>query len=406
MQRLIKYLKGYLILYIKGFSAERFLNLCINRDIFIWDLESCDNGFRFKVSLKDFKRLRPIAKKTKTRPKIIKKYGLPFQLHRYKHRKAYAIGLIIAIVTLYGFSLFLWNISVTGTSIYTPENIIQFLKEENVYAGIKKNKINCAELEKKILYNFQDVAWVSLEVSGTRLIVNIIETNEHPDLVKDDTACDIVSLKPGIITKIVTRKGTPMIKIGDVVKQDDVLLSGTVNIETDGVITGIKYVHADADVYAKTVLQYTNTVPLDYEQKVYSNKKTKTYGMFFGDYKLYLFHPKIKYKNYESEANIKQFKLWGDYYLPIGINTKEYIDYDIVRKTYSEEEVTFLLNDTLNKYIETLEKKGVQIIENNVKITLDNKNAIAKGNLILIENIGYAKEIEIIEWRPPTNESN
>ena len=32
------YLRGYVIIYVTGFSVERFINLAVNRGIFIWDI--------------------------------------------------------------------------------------------------------------------------------------------------------------------------------------------------------------------------------------------------------------------------------------------------------------------------------------------------------------------------------
>lgn len=148
-------------------------------------------------------------------------------------------------------------------------------------------------------------------------------------------------------------------------------------------------------------MKYTNSINLAYEEKIYTDEDTNAFGLFFGNYDFYLYHPKIHYDNYEIESMSKQLKLWGDFYLPIGVHNKKYIDYHIVHKTYSKEEAEAILQESLTKYLETLDKKGVQIVENNVKITVDHKKATATGNLILIECIGYPSEITI-EWRTPT----
>ena len=35
--RILNYIKGYLIITINGVFAERFINICVHRNILIWD---------------------------------------------------------------------------------------------------------------------------------------------------------------------------------------------------------------------------------------------------------------------------------------------------------------------------------------------------------------------------------
>ena len=32
------YIRGYVIIYVTGFSVERFINMAVNKGIFIWDV--------------------------------------------------------------------------------------------------------------------------------------------------------------------------------------------------------------------------------------------------------------------------------------------------------------------------------------------------------------------------------
>ena len=39
----IKYFRGYVHVKLTGYAPERFLNLCGNRNILIWNLKPCEN---------------------------------------------------------------------------------------------------------------------------------------------------------------------------------------------------------------------------------------------------------------------------------------------------------------------------------------------------------------------------
>ncbi|HEX3078467.1 MAG TPA: sporulation protein YqfD, partial [Lachnospiraceae bacterium] len=69
--KLIKWFRGYLLVTIKGYSPERFINLCSAKNILIWNLMQTKEGYEFNISVQGFKQLRQVVRKTKTRPFII-----------------------------------------------------------------------------------------------------------------------------------------------------------------------------------------------------------------------------------------------------------------------------------------------------------------------------------------------
>ena len=45
----IQYIKGYVSIKVWGYSTERFLNLCGNHDILVWDIENHGDYYTMKV---------------------------------------------------------------------------------------------------------------------------------------------------------------------------------------------------------------------------------------------------------------------------------------------------------------------------------------------------------------------
>ena len=66
------------------------------------------------VSVKDYRKLRPFARKTGTKIILLEKYGVPFFLHRFRKRKIFFGGMAACIVLVYVMSLFVWNIHIEG----------------------------------------------------------------------------------------------------------------------------------------------------------------------------------------------------------------------------------------------------------------------------------------------------
>ena len=85
----MRYLRGYVKIQIQGYSPERFLNLCSYHHILIWGLAYEDHCYELCMSVRDFKRIRPFAKKTHTKVRVKEKYGFPFSLYNNRKRKLF-----------------------------------------------------------------------------------------------------------------------------------------------------------------------------------------------------------------------------------------------------------------------------------------------------------------------------
>ena len=80
-------LQGTVQLEMKGFSPERFLNLCSLNGIEIWDLVYEDGRCRLSMRLPDFWKIRAFARKSGVRVKVTKRSGLPFFVEKNRKRK-------------------------------------------------------------------------------------------------------------------------------------------------------------------------------------------------------------------------------------------------------------------------------------------------------------------------------
>ena len=76
---LIKYILGYINIKIEGYFVEKFINKCINENIFFWNVKREKSTIVYiNTGIKDFKRLCRIARECKCKIQIKEKKGLPF----------------------------------------------------------------------------------------------------------------------------------------------------------------------------------------------------------------------------------------------------------------------------------------------------------------------------------------
>ena len=311
---LLNYILGYVRITVEGYYIERFINICRNNKIIIWNLKR-DKSVRLNlnIGIKDFKKIKKIAKKTKCKVKIIKKKGLPFLFNRYKKRKIF-FGFLLLILILIGISSnFIWNIEIKIENAEQLDNIYEDITSAGLETGKMKNKINTKEIINQIRLKRNDIAWMGIELKGTNAIVKLVKAERKPDIVDEEDYCNIVSDKVGVITKINAKNGTLAVNVGDTVKVGTVLINGWM----EGKYTGIRYVHAQGDIEAK--VWYTKSTKILYnttERSETGNVENK-YKIKFNNFEINLSKRVSKFKIYDTIDAEKKFKLFSDFYLPI-----------------------------------------------------------------------------------------
>lgn len=411
----IRWLQGYIRLCVAGYSPERFLNMCCFHNLFIWGLEPTEKGYEMYMSISDFRKLKPIIRKTHTKVTLEGRYGFPFFLARYRKRKLFFAGLFLCAVLLRAYSLFIWDIHFEGNERYPDTTLAEFLESEGVAPAMLRSRVDCPGIVKAIRKEYNDIVWVSASIDGSRLKIQIKENEDtfpekDASVVPDggeEKPVDLIASADGVVTKIVTRSGVPQVHVGDTVKKGDILVLGRVEVVNDSQeVVSYQYHRSDADVFADTQMEYTDALPLTYQEKVYDGKKKYQPFIRLADWTVSVGSIKNKYEHSERVTEETQIRLGENFYLPLFYGMKSVKSYSLVERTYSEEEARRLLSLDFKRFCEDLEEKGVQIRENNVKIHLYEDSASASGTVYLNERITEEAATEILTVeRKETDES-
>lgn len=398
MIRLLKYLKGYLRMKVWGFSPERFINLCSNRGILLWDIVRDGECYYMCVSLKGFRQLREVTRKTGTRVVICERHGLPFFVPTLRARIVFVVGLCLAVSFWIWSSFYIWDIRLSGNYRITEDVFSAFLQSREVEVGMRKGELDIEKLEKEIRRSFTEITWTSAKLTGTKLSISIKE-NDAPIITATENkeeGMDLRSDYAGEVVSMIVRKGVPKAAIGDLVEEGSLLVEGKVPVfNEDATVREYRYVEADADIVLKYNLEFRETLPFDYIKKEYTGRTKKRFFLRFGEREWKL--PENKpYLYYDSVIKNERLLVFEKLSIPIYWGVYLHREYQNVEYEYTLEQAEWLLNKKLQTFLTTLAEKGVQIIEKDVKIDTSGVSWVIEGHFMVNGPVGKLTPTEMV----------
>ena len=387
---LFSYIIGYIRISIEGYYIERFINICRNNKIVIWNLKRDKNvKLELNVGIKDLRKVAKITKNTQCKMKILSKRGFPFLFNKYRKRKIFFALLFLIIIVMTLTSNFVWNIEIITEDNEQMDNIYQDLVNNGLSIGKLKSQINTKEIINKVRLNRNDIAWMGIELKGTNAIVKLVKATAKPEIVDENDYCSIVSDKQGVITKINAQNGTIAAKVGDTVNIGTPLINGWM----EGKYTGIRYVHAKGEIEAKVWHTKRKKIPYNVTERKETGNIEEKYKIKINNFEINLSKRLSKFEIYDTIDTEKKIKIFSDFYLPISL-------VKITNKEIKEEQKNYTIEEAKNIGIQELQEELDNEIENKENIVNKIINTYEKEEGIevyvtyeVLENIGTNEKI-------------
>ena len=308
-------------------------------------------------------------------------------MRKYKKRKGIFVGILCFGLTLYFLSLYIWSIDVQGATTLDKNELSNLIGGLGVSAGTLKSEIDTPMLEKTIMKNFDNIAWVSVNIKGSTLSFELKERVIPPQIIPKTAPCNVKSNSDGQITRMEIYQGPPEVKYGDAVIKGQLLINGFV--EDDFGVCNVR--HADGKVFALTKHELKKEMDLCQTErqstgKTVVRKRLKLFGL-----ELPLTLISAPEKDYEKSVQVNNINILG-VNLPISY-------YKEVWTQICDKKIVLSGDDALLKANEELESeekemlKDVKIISKDKKEKVENGRAIVIANYVCEENIAVQEEI-------------
>lgn len=385
-----------IVISITGINTLRFINLLKQNNIRLFNIKRMSDTTECVMFAKDFKKLKSFAKITGVRVRISKKNGPGFFIFNNRNRYFLVAGLIIFIIIILWSTKKIVKIEIHGNEYYASTEIYEFLTENNIdYGSVVKN-ISCKDIEKLMLNHFDLLTFVSVHINGNTLIITVKENKTVKQEKEDKTPCNLVATEDGVVVSIITRAGVPLVKAGDEVKREDVLVYSKIDYnKIMGENYGYETVCSDADILIRVNKEYKDIVNRKYEKRIYTGRIQKVKGIKINNLYLTISKEKCKFKKYDTETTYSDDR-YGFKKLPVTYFYTTYREYELVESEYTDEELQNILEKKIDNYIEKLKENSIQTESKSVNIRLYSESAVAEGTITTVEP-AFKKEQFIVD---------
>lgn len=358
----------------------------------LWDIERLNpDTVIMKMSIRGFKNARSAARKSGCRVRIKEKKGLPYVIWKYKKRKGFIIGLATFAILIYLMTSIIWSIEITGNYNVSTDVLMKQINEMGIFRGAAKRSIRPKYVADTLMLKNRELAWASVEIKGTQLLVTVREGVEPPPVIPLDQPCNVIARNDGIIISVRAKNGLALVKEGDTVKKGQVLISGI--LESIHPEFGSKQVHAMGEVIARTWYEVKKEVP---EKKITRYRTGQTwnkYSVYFLDFKVRLPSGKNPFELYETVLSDKAPVIANRFKLPFGLIVEKYYELAEEEQVLEQEQARELAQKTALDKINEIVPQNAEIVDQQMQIITEEGKEYILLTVECTEDIAMQQEI-------------
>lgn len=296
MVKLHQFLTGYTRIQVETPFPPRLFNLCARENLLFWGLVWMDaTTMEISVSKHQLKALKQLVERQGGRVQEQESGGLPAFFQGFSHRVGFWVGLSLSLFAIVVLSHFVFVLEITGNEEVPTQDIVQALDVAGLKVGSFGGSLKLSQISQHAMSQLEGIAWMSINLKGTRVFVDVRESVAPPELSPTEGLLDLVATVDGMVEALQVHRGEALVAVGDTVTAGQVLVSG--NVELKPPLYSLEPSHwmevpSSGVVVARTWREITVVTPSIYQEKVEKAEAVVSvyswqYGMFQRSGKLF-----------------------------------------------------------------------------------------------------------------------
>ena len=324
--------------------------------------------------------------------RTVRQGGLPHWLRLYRHRIGILFGMILGAAIVTVSSRVLWDIRISGNEQMTARQVRSELAESGLYIGMPLSELDTGRMELQIQLDSERISWVSINMAGTVAYVEIRERVATPENTPVRPA-NLVARCEGIIAGLEVYTGECMVRIGQAVRQGELLVSGLY----DSQAVGWRVTRAAGRIPARTVHEFSIEIPLVYEKKVYIGTPICQKTLIFFEKEIKLFkNSSILGTSCDKINYVDTFTSANGAGLPFSVRTEQYFPYEYRVATRDHAQAEALAYYELERRIAS-SLADAELLRKTITVTVTEDAFVLNCSVQCLEDIAEVLEFSVDE---------
>ncbi len=225
MRKELPFLCGEVRARLLGGEPERFLSACAEAGVPLRDVEyESGCSLRLRLAERDLAPLEKIAASLRYEVEILSLHGgsRSRRIARARSRLAAFAAVCALLLTLSG--LFIWDFEVVGNEKLSRGEILRALADCGVSEGCFWPALDAESVRSRMLLRCGELAWMTLNVRGSRATVLVLEREEKGEIYAESAAAALVASRDGVVRELTVKNGRTLVSRGEAVLRGQTLV--------------------------------------------------------------------------------------------------------------------------------------------------------------------------------------
>lgn len=311
-----------------------------------------------------------------------------------RHRSRLPLAICLAFLTAF----FLWLpsrvlfVEVEGTERIPAEEIRAAAEKAGLTFFCKGGEIRNEQLKNILLQEIPELQWAGVNFNGSVARVTVRERITEASPHRQEDISDVVASRDGIVVSISVLEGETRCRIGQAVRQGEMLVSGYIEHPYQP-----QYTHSHAEVYALTQHPVDAVHPAEALQKEPSGSLRHRYSLLIGRKRINLSgNSGIPTATCDKMYTQKYVTLPGGFRLPLGLCVETWIGYTVATVPVSSEAASSSLGAFARRDV-TAQMLAGEILCGEETVEQDGENYILNVNYTCREMIARQRTLYLFE---------
>ena len=380
---------GTVLLEIKSADIGQMLAALTNWNITVLDISYLDDlTVSVRVSRADYRRVHAALQNKGCKITVTDRKGIYWTLKGFLRRPVLTIGILLYLFIVLSVPGRVFFVQIEGNSAVPARLILEAAQECGIGFGANRREVRSEKVKNALLEKIPQLQWAGVNTRGCVAVISVRERQEEAKHTEKTTG-SIVAARDAIIRQITVLRGTQLCKVGQAVKEGEILVSAYKDYGISIKLTGAK-----AEIYGETQRQLEVVSPVSAVIRTRETGRERKYSLLIGKKQINFF----KDSGISHTSCVKMYKktylvLPGGFVLPIALVEQEFIYYETA--AYEQTDFDFVKSYS-REYLLSHLASGRILREDSELISLEDKCRFSVS-YSCYELIGLTKEEEFVK---------